>query len=46
VTLIGEQDGLRITADDLAALAGTISYEILTGISKRVPRVSVGADLQ
>ena len=46
VTLIGEQDGLRITADDLAALVGTISYEILTGISKRVPRVSVGADCQ
>lgn len=46
VTLIGEQDGLRITADDLAALAGTISYEILTGISKRVPRISVGADDQ
>ena len=44
VTLIGEQDGLRITADDLAALAGTISYEILTGIARRVPRVSVEHD--
>jgi alanine racemase len=39
VTLIGEQDGLSITAHELAELMGTISYEILTGISKRVPRV-------
>jgi alanine racemase len=39
VTLIGEQDGLVITAEDLARLMGTISYEVLTGISKRVPRV-------
>ena len=39
VTLIGEQDGLAITAEDLARLIGTISYEVLTGISKRVPRV-------
>jgi len=39
VTLIGEQDGLSITVDELAELMGTISYEVLTGISKRVPRV-------
>lgn len=39
VTLIGTQDGLSITAADLASLAGTISYEIITGISKRVPRI-------
>ncbi|MFA4932529.1 MAG: alanine racemase [Caldisericia bacterium] len=38
VTLIGEQDGLAITANELAELMGTISYEVLTGISKRVPR--------
>jgi alanine racemase len=41
VTLIGEQDGLSITAQDLAELMGTISYEVLTGISKRVPRVYI-----
>ncbi len=29
------------TANDLAELAGTISYEILTGISSRVPRVYI-----
>jgi alanine racemase len=39
VTLIGEQDGLTVTALELAELMGTISYEVLTGISKRVPRV-------
>lgn len=39
VTLIGEQDGLSISAQDLAELMGTISYEVFTGISKRVPRV-------
>jgi alanine racemase len=39
VTLIG-RDGLdEITVDDLARWAGTVSYEILCGISKRVPRV-------
>lgn len=29
------------TADDLAVLAGTISYEILCGLSRRIPRVLV-----
>lgn len=32
----------RFSADDMARIAGTISYEILTGITKRVPRVYVG----
>lgn len=39
VVLIGRQGSSRITADDWAEWAGTISYEILTGISGRVPRV-------
>ena len=39
VILIGEQNGLKITAEDLAEQIGTISYEIVTGISARVPRV-------
>ncbi len=38
VVLIGAQGALRIGADELAAKAGTISYEILCGIGKRVPR--------
>ena len=42
VTLFGSQeDGACQTADDVARLAGTISYEITCGISKRVPRVYV-----
>jgi alanine racemase len=39
--LLGEQGGQEITADELADLAGTIPYEILTNISARVPRVYI-----
>jgi alanine racemase len=39
VILIGQQNAARIHAEDLAEQAGTISYEIVTGISARVPRV-------
>ena len=39
--LIGSQGGEVITADDVAAWADTISYEILLSISDRVPRVAV-----
>ena len=39
VVLIGSQRGELITADELAKLCGTIPYEIVTGISDRVPRV-------
>ena len=39
VILIGSQGSESVTADELAALAGTISYEILLSISDRVPRV-------
>jgi len=41
VTLIGEQDGLSISANDLAELMGTVIEEIFSGISKRVPRVYI-----
>ena len=37
--LIGEQGSERITADDLAATCGTISHEIVTGMSRRLARV-------
>jgi alanine racemase len=37
--LLGEQGGERITAHDLAATGGTISYEIVTAMSRRLPRV-------
>lgn len=39
VILLGEQSGLRITAEDLAEQVGTISYEIACSVSARVPRV-------
>lgn len=41
VTLIGKDGDDRITADELAALYGTIGYEVVCGISKRVPRIYV-----
>jgi alanine racemase len=37
--LLGEQGRERITAHDLAAVCGTISYEIVTGMSPRLARV-------
>ena len=37
--LIGRQGDEKITADDLAEKADTISYEILLSFSDRVPRV-------
>lgn len=40
VVLIGpDSSGHSIQAEDLAAAAGTIPYEIFCGISKRVPRI-------
>ena len=39
VTLLGEEGHESITAHELARLAGTIPWEILTSISKRVKRV-------
>ena len=39
VTLIGRDGGEQITVDDVATWAGTLNYEILCGISKRVPRI-------
>lgn len=38
VTIFGEGP---ITADTLADAAGTISYEVLCGISKRIPRIYI-----
>jgi alanine racemase len=39
VVLIGSSGSERITADDIAAKTGTIAYEVLCGISGRVPRI-------
>lgn len=38
-TLIGTDGEETITLDEVAELAGTISYEILTGFTPRLPRV-------
>ncbi len=42
VVLLGEHNDIGITAEDLAELAGTISYEITCGVSNRVPREYLG----
>lgn len=39
VTVFGMDHGERISVDDLARLSGQINYEIICGISKRVPQV-------
>ena len=39
VTLIGRDGEEEITVDELAALEGSINYEVVCGLSKRVPRV-------
>ena len=41
VVLIGEQGGLRITAEEVAHQLGTINYEVTCMISHRVARVYV-----
>jgi len=41
VTLMGKNGGEFITAEEIAALSGTINYEFICGISKRVPRVYI-----
>jgi alanine racemase len=42
VCLLGEQDGVGVTAQDWAAWLGTINYEVVCGIGRRVPRVYLG----
>jgi alanine racemase len=43
VTLLGEDSGLVVPAEEMAQTVGTLSYEITCGISARVPRRHVGA---
>jgi len=38
VVLWGEQGGKSVFADEIARLIGTISYEVLCNVSRRVPR--------
>jgi alanine racemase len=41
VVLFGEDRGQHLPVEEIADFAGTISYEILCGISPRVPRRAV-----
>ena len=42
VTVFGEDGGETVSAKELAEICGTLSYEILCAVSKRVPRVYLG----
>ncbi len=42
VVLIGSQGGTHISVEKVAKEAGTIPYEVLSAITKRVPRVYTG----
>jgi len=41
VILMGHEAGISITAEEMARIAGTLSYEVTCGIGDRVPRVYV-----
>ncbi len=41
VVLFGEQNGEYLSPDELAHISGTISYELLTSVSKRVVRTYI-----
>jgi alanine racemase len=44
ITLLGwnrQHPKLQITAEDLARIAGTLSYEVTCGVAERVPRIYV-----
>ena len=41
VVLLGRQGNETITADDWAAMLGTISYEVVCGVGPRMPRIVV-----
>jgi alanine racemase len=43
VVLLGGQGGGEISADEMAGWANTISYEIFTSISARVPRIYISS---
>lgn len=41
VILMGSDGSLKFNADDMAAILGTINYEVICMVSKRVPRVYI-----
>ena len=46
VTIFGEDGGASIDVDSLAAQLGTIPYEVLCGINKRIPRIYLDGENQ
>jgi alanine racemase len=44
VVLFGQQDGALLSVDEVASWLDTINYEVITAISRRVPRVYLGED--
>ncbi|MDT8716109.1 alanine racemase [Clostridium sp. 19966] len=41
VIILGEENGIKYDADDIAKDLGTINYEVICAVSKRVPRVFI-----
>jgi len=46
VTIIGRDGEEEVSVDDLAQIAGTINYEITTGLTSRLPRFYVASGQQ
>jgi alanine racemase len=44
VTLMGKSQGLEVSAEELGKLEGTINYEVVCDVGKRVPRVYIRND--
>jgi alanine racemase len=44
VILMGSYNNIKFDAEDMANLMGTISYEVICMVSKRVPRVYIKSD--
>lgn len=42
--LMGDGSDVAMTADDIAQLCGTVSYEVLTSIAQRVERIYTGTE--
>jgi alanine racemase len=42
--LVGEQEGVRITAEEVAEERRTINYEVTNALRDRLPRLHLGAD--
>lgn len=45
VTLLGESAGYQLSADQWAAMTGTISWEILCSFKHRLPRIQLAAEV-